>query len=127
MLGGLGPRFRAVMSPSLGFGFGGGVCAELGQQPAAAVRQQGQPLRVDAVAPRVFDQQIVDAFETDRLVGHDFGDAIGALKDVRVGDQQQDACWRAFHQAAGGLEDRGAGSFGTDQRAGDVEAIFRQK
>ena len=128
MFGGFGLRFRAVhQAGGLGLGGGDGVGAEFGQQPAAAFGQQRQPFRIDASTPRVFDQQVVNALEADRLVGHDIGDVIGALVDVGIGDQQQDSRRRAFHQAARGLQHRDAGAFGPDQRAGHVEAIFGQQ
>ena len=58
---------------------------------------------------------------------HDLGDVIGALIDVGIGDDEQDALRRTFDQAAGGFENRGAGSFGADQGAGDVEAVFGEQ
>ncbi len=61
------------------------------------------------------------------LCCHDFGDVVGALKNVGIGYDQENALRRAFDQAAGGFEDCGAGSFGTDQGAGDVEAVFGEE
>ena len=52
---------------------------------------------------------------------------VGALIDVGIGDDQQDALRRALDQAACGFEHGGAGAFGADQRARDVEAVFRQQ
>ena len=58
---------------------------------------------------------------------HDFGNVVGALINVGIGDDQQHALGRAFDQAAGGFENRDARAFGADQCAGDVESILGQK
>ena len=52
---------------------------------------------------------------------------VGGLEDVGIGDDQQHSLGRALDQAAGGFEDGDAGSFRTDQRAGNVEAILREQ
>ena len=61
------------------------------------------------------------------LCCHDFGDVIGALINVGIGDDEQHALRRTFDQAACGFENRGAGSFGADQGAGDVESVFGEQ
>ena len=75
----------------------------------------------------VVDEKIVEAFEADGLVRQDFRDVVGALINVGIGDDEQHALGRTFDQAAGGFEDGGAGSFGADQSAGDVESVFGQQ
>ena len=45
---------------------------------------------------------------------HDFGDVVGALINVGIGDNQEHAFGRAFDQAAGGFENGDAGAFGAD-------------
>ena len=57
----------------------------------------------------------------------DFGDVVGALINVGIGDDQQNALRWALDQAAGGFEDCGAGAFGADQGAGDVESVFGEQ
>ena len=52
---------------------------------------------------------------------------VGALINVGIGDDEQHALGRTLDEAAGGFENCGAGAFGADQRAGDVETIFRQQ
>src|SRR5216117_2477747 len=55
------------------------------------------------------------------------GDTISALIDIRVSDDQQNPCRRTLDQAACSLKHGNARAFGTDQRAGHVEAVFRKK
>ena len=96
-------------------------------QPSAAFGQQREAFGVDAFCSRVADQKIVEAFEADGLVRHDFGNVIGALINVGIGDDQQHALGRAFDQAARGFENGDAGAFGADQCASDMEAVFGQE
>ena len=127
-LGGFGTAVQGLhQAGRLGFGGGDGIGAEFGQQPAAAFGQQRQPFRIDAAAPRVFHQQIVNALEADRLVGHDIRHMVGALVDVRIGNHQQHSRRRAFDQAARRLQHGDTGAFGPDQRAGHIKTIFGQQ
>ena len=79
------------------------------------------------LAARVFDEEVVDAFESDGLVRHDVGHVVGALVDVGIGDDQQHALGRTLDQAAGSFEHGDAGPFRSDQRAGYVEAVLRKQ
>src|SRR5438876_7626672 len=58
---------------------------------------------------------------------HDLWHMIGALIDLGIGDDQQNPCRRTLDQAACSLKHGNARAFGTDQRAGYVEALFRKK
>ena len=58
---------------------------------------------------------------------HDLGHMIGALVNVGVSNNQQNPCRRTLDQAACSLKHGNARAFGTDQRAGHVEAVFRKK
>jgi hypothetical protein len=60
-------------------------------------------------------------------VRHDFGDAVGALKNVGIREDEKDALGRTLDEAAGCFEDGGAGAFGADEGAGDVETVFGEK
>ena len=75
----------------------------------------------------IFDQHVVDAFERHRRTGEQLLDVIGGLVDARVAEHHQRACAWPRHQAYRGLQDRGARALGTDQRAGRVEPVLRQK
>ena len=77
--------------------------------------------------PRVADEKVVEAFEADGFVAHDFGNMIGALINVGIGDDQQHAFGRTLDQAAGGFENGDAGAFGADESAGNVESILGQE
>jgi hypothetical protein len=68
-----------------------GLAAELDHEPASAFGEQREAFGVDAFGAGVADEEIVEAFEADGLVLHDFGDVVGALKNVGIGDDQQDA------------------------------------
>ena len=115
MLGGVALRLSASIRPrACDSASAERLAAELDQQPAAAFGQQREAFGVDAFRARVVDEEVVEAFEADGLVLHDFGDVVGALIDVGIGDDQQDALRRALDQAAGGFEDCGAGAFGAD-------------
>ena len=76
---------------------------------------------------RVADEKIVEAFEPDWLVLHDFRHMVGALINIGIGDHQQHAFGRTFDQAARRFENSDAGAFGANERARNVEAILRQK
>ena len=75
----------------------------------------------------VVDQKIVEAFEADGLVLHDFRNMVGALINVGIGDDQQHALRRALDQAASRFENGDTGSFGSDERARNMKAVFRQQ
>ena len=118
---------RLHQAAGLGFGFPRGFCAELDHQPSAAFGQERESFGVDAFLSRVADQQFVEALEADGLVRHDLGHVVGALINVRIGDDQQHAFRRTLDQTAGGFENGDASAFGADERASDVEAILGQK
>ncbi len=114
-------------SAGLGFGFPRGFSAELNHQPSAAFGQQREAFGVDSFRSRVADQKIVEAFESDGLVRHDFGNVVGTLINVGIGDDQQHAFRRTLDQAARRFENGDAGALGADEGAGHVEAILGQK
>ena len=109
------------------FGFSRSFGAELHHQPSATFGQKREAFGVDPFHSRVADQKIVEAFEADGLVRHDFGHVIGALINVGIGDDEQHALRRAFDQAASRFENRDAGAFGSDQGAGHVESVLGQE
>jgi hypothetical protein len=53
-----------------------------------------------------------------------FGYQVGAFEDVRTANDEQNAIWRTLDQPASGLEHADASSFGSYERAGEVEMIF---
>ena len=105
-----------------------GVGPELDQQPAApAFGKQGQIVGVQSLLVHVADQPVVDAFQTDRVLGHDFGNRIAGFVDVGITQHQQRPLGRMMDQPHFGFEQQGTSAFGSDQRAGDVKAIFGQQ
>jgi hypothetical protein len=85
--------------------------AELNQQPTTPFGQKRQTLGEDGLAPCIVDEQIIDAFQPDWLVLHDFRHMIGTLVDVGIRHHQQHARGRTLDQTARGFEHGGAGSF----------------
>ena len=125
-------RIRAVVQNfdervGLRLGFLNGLAAELDHEPASAFGEQGEAFGIRGLGAGVIDEEVVEAFEADGMVRHDFGDVIGALENVGIGDYEEHSMLRAFDEAAGGFEDCGAGSFGADEGAGDVESVFGEE
>src|SRR6266705_2850017 len=114
-------------SASLRLRFLSRVGAKLHEQPASALWQERQPFRVDALPPRVLDQQIINAFEPDRFMRHDVGDTISALINVGIRYDEQNALRRTFNQTARCLKHGRTRSFGADQRPRYMETVFRQQ
>src|SRR5262245_57504626 len=114
-------------SVRLSFGFLYSLCAELSQQPAASGREQSQTLRIYAPTASVLNEEVVNAFEADRLVGHDFGNLVSGLIDVGIGDDQKHTFWRTLDQPTGGFQNRDACPFRADQSAGNMEGVFRKE
>ena len=85
--------------------------AKLDHEPASAFGEQSESLGIDFLGARVVDEEVVETFEADGFVRHDFGNMIGALINVGIGDDEQHALGRTLDQAASGFEDRGTGSF----------------
>jgi len=77
---------RIDQTLSLRLSFPRGLSAELDHEPASAFGQQGEAFGIDTFRAGVVDEEIVEAFESDGVVRHDFGDVVGALKDVGIGD-----------------------------------------
>ena len=114
-------------SAGLRLGFRRGGSAELDHEPASTFGKESKAFRVNAFGTGVTNEEIVEAFEADGLVRHDFGNVVGALINVRVSKDKQHAFGRTFDQPARGFENGDARAFGTDQRARNVEAILGQK
>ena len=124
-MGAVGERLH--QGAGLGFGFPRGFGAEFDHQPSSAFGQERQAFGVDSLQARIADEKIVDAFEANGLVRHDFGDVIGALKNIWIGDDQQHALGRAFDQTASRFEHCDAGAFRSDQRPRNVESVLGKK
>jgi hypothetical protein len=72
------------------------------------------------------DEQLIETLKRDRVVFKDFRDVVGGDENVRETDRYKNALLRAGYQAQRRLENRNACGFGTDQRACNIEAVFRQ-
>ncbi len=77
---------RVDEAASLRFGFQDRLAAEFDHEPTAAFGEQVESLGIDALGTRVVDEQVVEAFEADGMVRHDFGDVVGALINIGIGD-----------------------------------------
>ena len=101
------------------------VGAEFDQENAAAL---GNEIETGLI----FLAQVVDhggfkAFEADGAELKNFGDMVGGLEGVRVTEAEQRAVLRTVDQVELGFENRYAGALGADERARDVESVFRQQ
>ena len=96
-------------------------------QPAPALGKQGETFTIDPDAAGALDQYIVHAFQADGFVFQNLRHQIGGFVYIAATDDQQYPLLRTLDQAAGGFEDRRAGSFGAHESAGDVESVFGKK
>ncbi len=81
---------RVDQALGLQLGSGERLAAELDHQPSAAFGKQREAFRIDAFRALVVNEEIVEAFEADGLVLENFGDVVGALIDVRIGDDERE-------------------------------------
>src|SRR6266478_9644744 len=109
------------------FGFGGGVGAGLYDQPATAFRQQREAFEVHTFAAARVDHDVIETFEADGVMLHDLGDVVGAEIDIAPSDNEQHPRRRTLDQAASGFENRHTSTFGTDESARHVKAIFGEQ
>ncbi len=101
--------------------------AHFDQQKAAAGRKQVEIVDGEVFAAHEVDQQVVEAFEADGLVLECQRHGVGGEKGIGNAS--------TVSTRKGGLAVRlsvaetivGAGAFGADQRAGDVEAVLGQQ
>jgi hypothetical protein len=105
----------------------GVLAAELGQQPAAAVRQQLRVLDVQLLDLDVLDQVIVERLEADRAGVHHLEDVVARAVDVGIAEHQHDPRRRALHQPHGGAERDRTGALGPDQRPRQIAAALGQQ
>ena len=103
------------------------LAAELDEQEAVPLGQHRLVLVVQVHERHVLDQDVVDALEPERLVGHHHRDVVACEAGVGEAEDEQAALGRAVDQADGRLEDRDAGALGARERGGDVEAVLGQE
>jgi hypothetical protein len=65
------------------------IGAEFDHEPSSALGEQRETFGVDAFCALVVDEEIVEAFEADGFVLEDFGNVVGALIDVGIGEDYQ--------------------------------------
>ena len=104
-----------------------GVSAELDHQPARTFGKERQALKIKALAAAGIDDDVVETFEANGAVRHDLWNKISTDVDIRPSDHYQHTGWRAFDEAAGRFEDGHAGALGTNERARNMEAAFREQ
>ena len=83
-----------------------GLAAELDQQPAAALGQQRDVLRVDALLLHVVDEDVVEPLQADRLELQDLRDVVAGAVDVGIAEHQERLARRAADQVQGRLQHR---------------------
>ena len=105
----------------------GGVRAKLAEKKAAPGGQKREVIYGKVLQPHGIDEPSVEAFETDRVEGEDFGHVVGGDEGVFETEDDQAAMLRARLELAGGFEDGDASAFGSDEGTGNVEAVFGQK
>ena len=103
------------------------VAAELHEQPPATRRQLLQRVFADADVPHIADQPIVHAFQADRLVLEDLRHLVGCRIDVGIAEHHQCPRPRAVDETDRRLEHGHARALAADERARDVEPLFRQQ
>ena len=118
---------RVHQSPGLRLRITRVTGAELHQQPAAAVGEVVQVLGMEALPLHELREPEVDPLERHGPMGHDLGDVVRRLEDVRVAHDQERARREAGDEPDLRLQHRHARGLGADQRAGDVEAVLRQE
>src|SRR5437660_1534702 len=111
----------------LRFGFGAGVGAEFDHQPSTAFGQQREAFEVHAFASASVDHDVVKTFEADGAMLHDLRDVVGTEINIWPSDEEQRPRWRTLDQTAGGFENRAASTFGADERARHVKAVFGEQ
>ena len=103
--------------------------AELAHQPtsglAVAARQQPFVFGAEMLDVHEAKQPVVDALERDRFVRVDAGDGIAGPGDVLEREHENASTVGILDQVDFGREDDDARALRADQRARDVEAVFR--
>ena len=120
------PSYDATKAGALAR-FGRGIAAELDHQPAPPRGQlcevfQAQSPRTDAA-----DDAVVQSFQRDRSELHHIGRCVGGAADIGEAEYRDRALLRTRYEPGLGLQRDGAGAFGADQCARDVEIVFRQQ
>ena len=127
-LGHAGPGLRgADESFGLGLRFGGIPRTHFDQQKAAAGRQQADVALCKALAMHEVDKQRVEPLKTDGAVFERGGNSVGGKEGIGKTERGEHAIGRAGLEVERGGDDGSAGALGADQRARDVEVVFRQK
>ena len=111
----------------LRFGVGRGVGAELHHQPSTAFRKHGKAVEVHAFVAARIDHDVVKTFEANGAMLHDSRNVVSADINVGPSDDEKYARRRTLDEAAGGLENGDARSFGANESAGYVKAVFRKQ
>jgi hypothetical protein len=104
--------------------FIGGLTAELNQQKRAPRGQQIH--RRDAFFPRDVRQVMIEAFERLRPMSQHPRHLIGGEENIVEADHHEREMLRLRHEAHRRIQNRGECPLRSDNRAREVEAIFRQ-
>ncbi len=113
--------------PGLRAGGINGFGTELDHDPGIARRQQRDVGAAQPAFAQAADDALVETFGGDRPEGEDFRNGVAGLIDVGEAQHQDHPRLRTGHQPRLGFQRDDAGAFAADQRARDVEAVFRQQ
>ncbi len=114
-------------STRFGVGFFFGIATEFAQQPALAFRQHGNALGMKVLLLHVLNENVIHAFQSDRLRLAYLRDVIRRRVNVLVAKHQSRAFFRPVNQADFGGEGDHACAFRADESFGDVEAALRKQ
>src|SRR5208283_432044 len=73
------------------------------------------------------DDDVVEPFQANRSMRHDLWNKVSTNVDVGPSDHEQHPRRGALDEPASRFENGGAGALGTNQRARNMETIFRQQ
>ena len=123
-----GPGLRGAGDGfGLGLRFFGGPRAHLDEQKADSGRQLVEIAQREALAAHEIDEQRIEAFKADGLVFERERNGVGGEERIVEAEHGEHAEGRAGGEIQRGGDDVGAGAFGADQRAGDIEVVFGQQ
>ena len=69
-------------------------------------------------------EDVVESFEADGMVLHNFRNAIGTLKNIRISNDKEHPLRRTFDESASSFEHSNARTLGADQGASHIEIVF---
>ena len=103
------------------------VGAKFNHDPRLARRQLGDIRGFETALLQAADNAVIKTLGGDRAKGQDFRHRVACAVNVRITEHQHHAFARAMYEFCFCLQRQRACAFGADQRARDVETVFRQQ